>query len=198
MKKQHYGKNDAICNVETLTSPHHLRLTRILLQKNRSYKYQNWYNHLPKMIFTNLANLINECTSDLRNGMGTRLYDLARMIDAIAESNSQDYLHVLPQAIGSFSQELLASKSMTMIPMLPKEIREKHIKTTNLAVEKATRALEELKRQLCDNDTIDFQKLMECAGSLRRHAGNLYSERRFLTPRGEICLARNNNRSTDF
>ncbi len=132
---------------------------------------------------TNLANLINECTSDLRNGMGTRLYDLSHTIDSIAESNSQDYLHVLPQCIGGFTQELLASKSLTLIPMLSEKIREKHTKTLSVAVEKATKALEEIKHQLCDNDTVDFQKLMECAGTLLRHASNLHSERRFLVPR---------------
>jgi len=132
---------------------------------------------------TNLADLINECTADLRNGTGTRLYDLAQTIDAIAESNSQDYLHVLPQCIGALSQELLASKSMTMIPMLPEKIREKHVKTLNVAVEQAIKSLEEIKHQLCDNDNVDFQKLMECAGALHRHAGNLHSERRFLAPR---------------
>ena len=133
---------------------------------------------------SNLASLINECISDLRTGAGTRLYDLGRTIDSIAETNSQDYLHVLPQCIGAFSQELLASKSLTLIPMLPPQIRDKHSKTVNAAVEKAVKALEEMKHQLCDNDTVDFQKLMECAGTLMRHAGNLHSERRFLTPHG--------------
>lgn len=133
---------------------------------------------------TNLANLINECIADLRTGTGTRLYDLSTTIGSIAESNSQNYLYVLPQCIGLFAQELLASQSLTLIPMLPEKVREKHTKTVNVAVEKATKALEEIKHQLCDNDIVDFTKLMESTGTLFRHSSNLHSERRFMAPRG--------------
>jgi hypothetical protein len=128
--------------------------------------------------------LINECTSDLRNGLGRRLYDLASMIDSVAECQSDSYLHILPSSIGYFAQQILASRSMIMIPVLPDEIRAKHTSLVNVAAEQGIKSLEEIKRQLCDNENIDYKKLMESAGALTRHGSKLNSERRSLTPRG--------------
>ncbi len=106
------------------------------------------------------------------------------MIDSIAECQTDSYLHVLPSSVGYFAQQVLASKAMTLIPVLPDDIRNKHNKLINVAVEQGIKSLEEIKRQLCDSENIDYKKLMESAGTLSRHGAKLNSERRSLTPRG--------------
>lgn len=96
----------------------------------------------------NLGNLIDRCTNDLRNGLGTRLFDLASMMQSIAEANDDSVLFVLPQAIGGFANELLKSRSLITIPVLPEEIRKAQTSVVNIAVEQATKSLVVIKGQL--------------------------------------------------
>lgn len=92
-----------------------------------------------------LSNLIDQCISDLNNGEGGKLVDLAGVFNAIAECNSEPHLFILPQGIGIFSSELLNSKSLTMVPVLPQETRDSHKKLIDSATDQATKALKEIK-----------------------------------------------------
>jgi len=132
----------------------------------------------------NLATLINECTSDLRNGLGRRLFELSVLLESIAGCKPDSYLHVLPLSVSYFTQEILASRAMVLIPVLPPEIREKHSSLVKVATEQGVKALEEIKRQICDKEDIDYKKLMEATGILTRHGSKLNSERRSISPRG--------------
>lgn len=125
----------------------------------------------------NLTNLIDQCVADLRSGDGSKLYDLAGVFNSIAECNSEAYLSIIPQGIGSFYSELMAGKSLTIVPVLPEEMRNSHKKVVDVAVEQAIKALEEIKIQFCNSST-DYEKLMKSIGIFFQQAGTLSSKRR--------------------
>ena len=125
-----------------------------------------------------LGNIFEQCTNDLRNGNGGKLLDLAGVMNAIADCNNFPYLHIFPQGIGALSTEFLHSHSVTTIPVLPEQMRESHVKLLNVATEQAIKALDVMKEQLCDNDTIDYAKLMDAVGIFFQQAGILSRDRR--------------------
>ena len=128
-----------------------------------------------------LSNIIDQCTNDLRNGKGSKLFDLAGVMNAIADCNPSPYLRIFPQGIGHFSTELLRSHSLTTIPVLPEQVRESHVKLANIASEQGIKALESMKKQLCNDDVTDYQELMESVGIFFQQASILNSERRKFT-----------------
>ena len=123
-----------------------------------------------------LGNIINQCASDLRNGKSTKLFELAGVMNAIADCNNSPYLHIFPQDIGSFSTELIRSRSLTMIPVLPEEERKSYSELVKTASEKGISALESIKKQLCDNNVPDYGELMDSIGTLFQQASILRGE----------------------
>jgi hypothetical protein len=130
-----------------------------------------------------LAAIIDKCRSDLKNGAGSSsLYDLASMIQAIAESCNELVLFTIPQGVGGFANELRDSRAMITIPVLPDDIRQSQAALVKKAVDEAIKSLDTLKQQLCINDNIDYKELMTAAGTLFKWASDLRSERREVTP----------------
>ena len=134
----------------------------------------------PTVSLENLSNLIDQCVAGLRNGDGNKLFDLAGVFNSIAECNSEAYLSIIPQGIGSFYSELMAGKSLTIVPVLPEEIRTAHKKVVDVATEQAIKALGEIKTQFCSDNT-DYEKLMKSIGIFFQQASTLNSQRRQFT-----------------
>ena len=128
-----------------------------------------------------LSALIDECISELHDRKGHKLYDLAGVFQAIAACNSEPYLFIFPQGVGAFSSELMRSISLTMIPVLPQEVRVAHIKLTDSAIEQATQALEKIKSQFCNSNNTDHEQLMRSIGIFFQQSSILNSQLRRFT-----------------
>jgi hypothetical protein len=132
----------------------------------------------PLISSNDLANLIAQCSNDLRNGQGNKLLDLAGVMNAIADCNNKPYLSIFPQGIGGFATELMRSNSILSIPVLPEDVRATHSKIVKSATEQAITALEEMKQQLCNGEVTDYQKLMESLGIFFQQASAMSGQRR--------------------
>ncbi|RNJ74714.1 MAG: hypothetical protein EB828_06555 [Nitrosopumilus sp. D6] len=111
-----------------------------------------------------LANLIDQCKSDIRNGGRARLC-VVSVMDAMAECRGSPYIHVFPLAILSFSTELVKARELTDISM-PDRIRKSHTKLLESASEQGIKSLTILKKQPCENPKIDYEELINCRAIL--------------------------------
>ena len=139
---------------------------------------RNTLTSKPIISSESLSNLIDQCVSELHNGQGNKLFELAGVLNSIAECNVAPYLFIFPQGVGAFSTELIRSNSLITIPVLPEKVRESHGKLVSVATEQAIKALEIIKNQLCKDDAIDYEKLMGSVGIFFQQASVLSNERR--------------------
>jgi len=136
----------------------------------------------PTINSDNLANIIDQCISELSNGQSNRLYDLAGVLNSLAECNSAPHLYIFPQGVGAFSTELMRSNSLITIPVLPDKVRQSHGKLVTVAIAQSKKALEIIKSQFCDDKANDYEKLMEAVGVLFQQASILSGARRQIAP----------------
>jgi hypothetical protein len=116
--------------------------------------------------------------------MGNTLQDLANVTFAIAEAQGDPVLHVLPHAIGGFGQELVSTRQLISLPVLPPPIRDRIQNIVNAAVNEAVPALKTIKEQLCSEGDCDYKQLMKASGSLFKQATTLGKQVRGFMPRG--------------
>lgn len=127
-----------------------------------------------------LSQLITKATEDMKNGGGMTLLDLAGVMQSVAEAQDQPILHVLPHAIGGFASELLSTRSVISLPVLPEPIRTRMNATIMKSVEEATASLNVVKEQLCDkkDGDVEYGKLMVAVGGLFKQATLLAKQER--------------------
>ncbi|MEM4391663.1 MAG: hypothetical protein QXG67_02625 [Candidatus Nitrosotenuis sp.] len=75
----------------------------------------------------------------------------------------------------------MKSNSILSVHVLPEKVRDSHSKLVSVATEQAIKALEEIKKQLCNDGNPDFEKLMESVGIFFQQAIALCGERRQFT-----------------
>jgi hypothetical protein len=129
-----------------------------------------------------VANFIDKVVEDAKNGMGFRFYDLACVLDAIAEAQDDPTLHVLPQAVRGFGN-LITSRALIALPVLPDPIRTHLTALINTAVDEAVSSLNINKEQLCLNHDPDHKTLMKAIGSLFKQGNILAKESRAISSR---------------
>lgn len=130
-----------------------------------------------------METLIDKVIEDAQNGMGSKLYDLASVLECIAEAQNDPVLHVLPQAIGGFGGLLVTSRQLIAIPVLPESMRTHLTSTINTAVSETTKALTAIKEELCLKDNPDHKILMNAIGEIYKHATILAKETRAMSRR---------------
>ena len=130
-----------------------------------------------------MANLFQKAIDDTQNGFGSRLLDLASVVDSVAEAQNDSVLHVLPHAIGGFASELMSARSLISVPVLPDPVRKRLNSLINIAVDEAVSSLNCVKDELCTKDSVDHQTLMKATGKLFEQATILAKEQRASMPR---------------
>lgn len=130
-----------------------------------------------------VANLIDNVIEDAKNGVGFRFYDLAGVLDAIAEAQDEPTLHVLPQAVGGFGNVLIISRSLIALPVLPNPMRTRLTTLINTAVDEAISSLHTIKEQLCMKENPDHKTLMNAIGVLFKQGNILAKESRVISSR---------------
>jgi hypothetical protein len=130
-----------------------------------------------------VANLIDKAIEDTNNGLGFRLYDLASVLDSIAEAQDQPILHVVPQAVGGFGNTLVNARAIVALPVLPEPMRQRINALIKISVEDATTSLKTIKDELCSKDDPEYKTLMNAIGVLFKQAGILLKESRAVSSR---------------
>jgi hypothetical protein len=130
-----------------------------------------------------VGNLIDVVLEDVANGMGIRLYDLAGVLDSIAEAQEDPVLHVFPQAVGGFASALLNSRKLVALPMLPDPMRQRLNSIIKTAVQQSVKSLKTIKDELCSKDDPNHKELMHAIGVLFRQTGILIKESRAISSR---------------
>jgi len=136
----------------------------------------------PLISSEHLSKLIDQCKDDLKNGLGNKIYEVAGVLQAVAQANNDPVFYVIPQAVGGFGQQLISSRALTFVPVLPPETRTKLNSAVSNAVEAACESMETIKKELCQSEDIDHQALMNAIGQLYKHATILAGQRGALTP----------------
>jgi hypothetical protein len=130
-----------------------------------------------------VESLIDTVIEDTKKGMGFRLYDLAGLLESIAEAQDDPILHVLPQAIGGFGNILVTSRSLIALPMLPDPLRTHLTAMINASVKEAVSSLDTIRKELCVKDEPDHKMLMSALGGLFKQSTILAKECRSVSPR---------------
>ena len=130
-----------------------------------------------------MASLFERAIDDTQNGFGSRLMDLASVVDSGAEAQNDSVLHVLPHAIGGFASELMSARSLIAIPVLPDPVRKRLNSLVNVAVDEAVTSLKCVEEELCSKDSVDHETLMKAVGKLFEQATILGKEQRASIPR---------------
>jgi hypothetical protein len=119
----------------------------------------------------------------MKNGFGSKIFELAGVLQAIAEASDDPVYYVLPHPVGGFGQTLTATRALTNIPILPENVRKKLTSTVNEATQEGSKALDTIATELCkESGKINHQNLMIAVGSLYKYAMLLSEEQRALSP----------------
>jgi hypothetical protein len=131
---------------------------------------------------TNLSKAFDDALSDLENGTGTKLYDLAGILQSIAEVADDPLFYILPQAIGSFADEVLQSRQLVAIPVLPKETRDRQSGLISQCISKAVEQIKAIEDELV-GDSMNSERILKALGIVWKQSMILHSERRAIMPR---------------
>lgn len=131
------------------------------------------------MTRSDLSRFFDECISDL-DASGAKLFDLAHLLHCIGESTGKTEYHAFVGVFGSFGNELLFSRPLIGLPILPDETRKQYQSRFNEAVKQGKQALSEIKNQLCQNSVSDPVRLLEAISVIAKHDYELGSMRTYL------------------
>lgn len=135
----------------------------------------------PILTSAHLSDLIDECCTNLKDGNGLRMLDLAGLLHALSQATKNDVFLALPQPAGVFGQEIAAFKSLISIPILEQNTREKNKQLLDACVKEGVEALVLLKKELCDNHpNCDCEKVISAIAKLNKSSYELNKQRRAL------------------
>lgn len=131
----------------------------------------------PLLFGDQLAKLIDECIADLEEGGGTKLSDLATLMQCLAVTTNVDIYFILPQAIGSFMGEVLLFRQLISIPILEDNIRQRYRQKLENAIATVIESLKVLKYEFCQSESINDSKVVTATAAITKSGYSLYEIR---------------------
>lgn len=137
---------------------------------------------MEKSIFSrqNMSTIIKECITDLKDG-GSRLIDLSHLLHCIGESKNDKVLLACFPIIGSFGAEVMRFRQLSLIPMIPPNLKKKHANMLSKAIKAGQDSLERLRVLLCEKDKQNYKQLVSILGTLNKADYNLAREWSLMT-----------------
>lgn len=130
----------------------------------------------------NLGKKFAEAGDDLKNGTGSKLYELAGILDSIARVTGDPIFFTLPQALGGFSNVVMQSRKMVTIPMLPKELRDRLSTTIGIFIVDAMTQIDRIGMELAKNPNGNPEIIIDAIGRLHMQTSKLHQERGAIMP----------------
>jgi len=130
-----------------------------------------------KLVFSreDLSRMLKECIKDLKDS-GVKMIDLSHFLRCLGETkNEKIFLAIFP-AIGSFASEILRFRQLTLLPMIPANIKSRITANLESAIKGGQEALQELHKVLCEEDDINYEKLIDILAKLHQHDFALAAE----------------------
>jgi hypothetical protein len=129
---------------------------------------------------SDLAHVIDECLADLPNG-GSKLYDLAYLLQTVGSATDNDAHQAAFSAIGSFGNEIVTFRPLVSFPVLPDDMRKTYKESFNKAIQDGTKALKILRKELCGNSEPDPAAVIKVIALLNKHDYALTAKRSAVT-----------------
>lgn len=129
-----------------------------------------------------LSKIIDECIKELKDERGRKTATLSTLLHSWGRTTGEDIYLALAPAIGVFGSEVENfSVALSTTPMVPTEKKSEYQKTFNESVEKGTKALNILKRELCEKNKVNHEQIIKAIALLNDAGYTLHEERSYLS-----------------
>lgn len=131
-----------------------------------------------------VSGLIEECIIDLKQGVGSRMSDLALLTHTLAQATGEAMYFLMPQVIGRLGNEIGLFHSLVDTPILEPKMRGKFQKILDTSVNEISGALKSLKKELSKGATkADYHNIVECIATFEKNCYILRENRTALVER---------------